>query len=204
MKKRLFTILTGAAICLSACHKDETAPSPDASTTTAPVQTTTKSTTTVGSTSQSSVPNDTTKGYVRIEMANPAVASSTDDILVEFTPSSSAVYNAGLDARTFQGMSAISLSSLSSDGVLLAINTLPLVSSGTNVPLAVSANANGVYKLNLSAISNIPSNMDIWLKDKSQKDSLDFRLYPSYSFTIKTTDTTTYGKNRFTVVFRAK
>jgi hypothetical protein len=204
MKKGIFTILTCAAICFSACHKDETAPAPSStSTQTSTSATTTKSTSSVSTPSQSSQPNDTTKGYIRVELADPAIASETDDILLEFSPTSAAKYSAAYDARTFQGLGAISLSSLSSDGILLAINTQPLLSSGTTIPLAVSATASGVYKLNLTAINDIPSNIGIWLKDKTEKDSLDFRLYPSYSFNIKTSDTTTFGKSRFTVVLRA-
>ena len=95
----------------------------------------------------------------------------------------------------------MSLSSLSSNNYLLAINTLPLVSTGTTVGLAVGANANGIYKLNLTTISStIPSSVAIWLKDAYKKDSLDFKKYPSYSFNINKSDSATYGSHRFTMV----
>ncbi len=208
MKKKVFTILMGAGILLSACHKDESAPQPVATPAATPAgtsgSTTQKSTSSVTTASPAPVANDTTKGYIRVEIADPAVASLTDDIVVEFSPASTPAYSPGYDARTFPGAAAIGLSSLSSDGIPLAINELPLLSSGTTIPLAVNAKTTGLYKLDLTAVNSIPSNINIWLKDKQQKDSLDFRLYPSYSFNINTADSTTYGKSRFTVVLRAK
>ena len=88
-------------------------------------------------------------------------------------------------------------------GIKLAINSLPLLSQGTSIGLVVNAKATGVYNLNLSTISAIPSTFDIWLKDKYKKDSLDFRKYPSYAFNLNTSDTTTFGSNRFSLVLRA-
>ena len=204
MKKKIVTILAGAVILLSACHKDESAPQPAAKAAATSATTTQKSTSSVTTTSPAPAANDTTKGYLRVEMLDPAVATLTDDIVVEFSPASTPVYSPGYDARTFPGVAAIGLSSLSSDGVLLAINELPLLTSGTTIPLVVNAKSTGLYKLNLTAVNSIPSNINIWLKDKQQKDSLDFRLYPSYSFNINTADSTTYGKSRFSVVLRAK
>ena len=204
MKKKIFTVLTGASILLAACQKDSSAPQPAAKDAATSTTTTQKSTSSITTASSGSVANDTTKGYLRVEMIDPAVAALTDDIILEFSPASTPVYSPGYDARTFPGTAGIGLSSLSSDGVPLAINELPLQSIGTTIPLVVDAKSTGVYKLNLTAVNAIPSNINIWLKDKQQKDSLDFRLYPSYSFNINTADSTTYGKSRFSVVLRAK
>jgi hypothetical protein len=192
--KKILTVLVLAGLGFSACQKDEVSPTGNATPT---AQKTTKPVTTT--TNQNAVPNDTTKGYLRVQLAMNATA--TDDILIEFNPGSSAAYSSTEDAKTFTGMGAVSLSSLSSNNYLLAINTLPLVSTGTTVGLAVGANANGIYKLNLTTISStIPSSVAIWLKDAYKKDSLDFKKYPSYSFNINKSDSATYGSHRFTMV----
>jgi hypothetical protein len=192
--KRILTILAITGIGFTSCQKDAEAPKA------VPVQTSTKTTSSVTTPNQGVAPNDTTKGYLRVQLEKDTI--NTDNILIEFNPASSAAYVTNEDARTFAGFGQESLSSLSSDNIPLAINSLPLVSSGTTVKLAVSAKSTGVYKLNLLAISTIPATIDIWLKDKYEKDSLDFRQYPSYAFNITTTDTATYGSNRFSVVLR--
>jgi len=192
--KKIFTVLALAGLGFSACQKDSVAPS-----TTPSAKKSTSSVTTINN--QGVVANDTTKGYLRVQLAMNATA--TDDILIEFNPASHATYSGGEDAKTFPGMGAVSLSSLSSDNFLLAINTLPLVSTGTTVGLAVGATTTGVYKLNLTTVSStIPSSVNIWLKDKFNKDSLDFRKYPSYGFNINKSDSSTYGSHRFTLVLR--
>jgi hypothetical protein len=196
--KKILTVLILAGLGLSACQKDEVAPG-DSTTPTSKKTTTTVTTTP----NQGDVANDTTKGYLRVQLAMNATAK--DDILIEFTPSATAAYSPAEDAKTFPGMGAVSLSSLSSNNFALAINSLPLVSAGTSVGLAVGANATGVYKLNLTTVSStIPSSINIWLKDKYKKDSLDFRKYPSYGFNINKSDSATYGSNRFTLVLRGQ
>jgi hypothetical protein len=199
MKKRIFTVLVGAGMLLVSCKKDHTTPTTTATTPSG-------TTTTISTVPPPAAPpaaNDTTKGYLKLELADAAVTSATDDILIEFSPASSPAYIVNQDARTFAGDGIVSLSSMSSDGVQLAINSLPLLTSGTTIPLMVKANNSGLYNLKLTAVSGIPSNIDIWLKDKMMKDSLDIKLYPSYAFDITTTDTSTYGGNRFSVVLRA-
>ncbi|HZY36965.1 MAG TPA: hypothetical protein VFE53_09970 [Mucilaginibacter sp.] len=187
--KKIFTVLVLAGLGLSSCQKDNVAPKSDTSPkTTTPVTTAT-------------APTDTVKGYLRVQLAMNATA--IDDVLIDFNPAANPKYSGSQDARTFDGMGAVTLSSLSSDGYALAINQLPLVSTGTTVGLVVNAQATGVYKLNLTTISStIPSTVNIWLKDMRQKDSLDFRRYPSYAFNINKSDSTTYGSHRFKLVLR--
>ena len=196
--KKFLTVLFLAGLGFSSCQKDSVAPTSNTPKTNPK---TVSSVTTP--TNQGPVANDTTKGYLRVQLAMNATA--TDDILIEFSPTAHAIYSGGEDAKTFPGMGAVSLSSLSSDNFQLAINALPLVSTGTTVGLAVGANTTGVYKLNLTAISStVPSSVDIWLKDAYKKDSPDYRKYPSYGFNIDKTDTATYGSHRFTLVLREK
>lgn len=184
-------IFTG--ICMAGCQKENVAPD------STPTKANPKSSPSTNL-NQDTISNDTTRGYLRLQLAKDAV--NADNILLEFSPAAKCSYSGSEDARTFQGMGQVSLSSLSSDNVALAINSLPLSTKGTVVGLVVNAKSTGAYKLNLSAIHTIPASIDIWLKDKYKKDSLDFRQYPSYAFNI-TADTNTFGSHRFSVVMRA-
>jgi len=193
MKKR-FTILAVTCIFFAACQKDSSAPEPVAT------GTTKKTTSSVTTSTPVAAANDTTKGYLRLQLAKDS--TNTDDILVEFNPASKASFVSTEDAHAFAGFGQESLSSLSSDGVSLAINTLPLWSKGTTVALSVSAKATGTYRLNLTTISSVPAAFDIYLKDNLKNDSLDFRKYPSYAFNLVVTDNATFGSKRFSLVLR--
>ena len=195
MKQRIFILLLLAAVCFSSCQKDAVEP-------TATPQVSQKVTATTTSALNQDTVNIAVNGYLRIQLAEDAF--NTDNILIDFNPGSSTAYVRNEDAPTLQGFGAVSLSSLSSDNVALAINVMPLTSKGVTVPLVVGAKASGLYKLNLSTVNNIPASFDIWLMDKYKKDSLDFRDNPTYAFNLTKTDTNSYGSHRFTVVVRQK
>jgi len=144
----------------------------------------------------------TVKGYLRVQLAEDAF--NTDDILIDFNPTAKAIFVRNEDAPTLQGFGQVSLSSLSSDNVALAINTMPLPAKGAIINLKVSAKTNGIYKLNLTTIDAVPTIFDIWLMDKYKKDSLDFRNNPTYAFNLYTADTSSYGSHRFSLVLRPK
>jgi hypothetical protein len=196
MKQGIFTLLLIAAICFSSCQKDAVEPAA-----TAP-QVTQKVTATTTSALNQDTANVAINGYLRIQLAEDTF--NTDNILVDFKPGSSTAYVRNEDAPTLQGFGAVSLSSLSSDNVALAINVMPLTSKGACIPLVVGAKATGLYKLNLSTVNNIPASFDIWLMDKYKKDSLDFRNNPTYAFNLIKTDTSTFGSHRFNLVVREK
>jgi hypothetical protein len=146
------------------------------------------------------VAKDTVTGYIRIQLAKDSI--NTDNVLINFNPKATAKYKSGEDAPTFQGFGLVSLSSLSSDNIPLAINELPLTIHGTSISLKVNAKTDGNYKLSLKTLSNIPTAYSIWLMDKVKKDSLDLRHNPGYVFSIAKADTTTFGSQRFKLVIR--
>jgi len=197
MKNKIFALLALTIIGLSSCKKDAVEPA----VTPTPV-TTPKVVASTTALNQDTVSNDTTKGYLRIQLAKDA--TNFDNILIDFNPAAHAAFIRSEDAPAVSGAGAESLSSLSGDGVSLAINQLPLVTRGTTVALKVNAKTTGIYNLNLLTISSIPANIDIWLKDNYKKDSLDIRLYPSYAFNLDKADTNSFGSHRFTVVLRKK
>ena len=140
------------------------------------------------------------KGYIRVQVAADAV--NTDDVLISFNSAASLAFVRSEDAPTLNGGGLITLSSLSSDNVPLAINASPLPVKSEKIKLVVNAKADGTYYLNLTKVSTIPSNFEIWLMDNYKKDSLDFRNNPSYAFDMKIADTTSYGSGRFSLVIR--
>ncbi len=196
MKYRIFALLSFTIIYLSSCQKDAVAPVVTPNTVSPKVVASTTSL------NQDTASNDTTKGYLRIQLAKDATNFS--NILIDFNPAAHAAFVKSEDAPSFGGSGPESLSSLSSDHVSLGINQLPLVSRGTTVALAVNAKTSGIYNLNMLTISTIPATIDIWLKDSYKKDSLDFRLYPSYAFNLDKADTNSFGSHRFSVVLRKK
>ncbi|WP_309329386.1 YDG domain-containing protein [Mucilaginibacter sp.] len=126
-----------------------------------------------------------------------------DDIVIGFHSSASTNYDPYEDGKFLPGTNAPeSLASFSSDGIKLSINNLPLPKLTPQViKLFVTAKAYGTYTLQRTDLQAIPKIYDVWLMDKFKKDSLDIRNNPTYTFDI-TTDTTSYGNNRFQLVIR--
>ena len=137
-------------------------------------------------------------GNLHIQLARDPV--NTDNILIGFNPNAKTTYVANEDAPSLPGFGWVSLSSLSSDNVALAINTLPLTNQRLTIGLVVNAKTDGVYNLNMIAINSVPSIFEIWLIDNYKKDSLDFRQNRSYAFDLYKADTNSYGSHRFSLV----
>jgi hypothetical protein len=202
MKLALFTLAIFGSICFVSCQKETIIPGTDSSSITTTTGTTTTTTTAPLTQAVTAPEVDTVKGYLRVQLA--ANATSTDNILINFNPKASAAYVINEDAPYFKGFGAVNLSSLTSDGKACAINAMPLTTQGTSVALKVNAKTDGTYQLNMMTIQAIPSNFNIYLKDNYLRDSLDFRKNQSYSFNIATSDTTTYGSGRFSIVLHKK
>ena len=138
--------------------------------------------------------------HLRLQIAADTI--NTDDAYIGFSPTAQPQYVANEDAPYIKGTGSVSLASFSVDNVRLAINKLPLPKLAPAViPLFVTASNYGSYKLNRTELSGIPPLFQIWLMDRYNKDSLDMRANSTYAFDI-TTDTGTYGKNRFQLVVR--
>jgi hypothetical protein len=139
--------------------------------------------------------------YLRLNLVQDSI--NTDGMFVSFKKGTRPQYALGEDAMYKPGTGSVSLSSLSADSVALAVNTQPLPNlAPLIIPLNVSASANGLYQLNLATIKSIPDLFDIWLFDAYNKDSLDFKHNPTYSFNVATSDLASYGPKRFTLVVR--
>ncbi|MFI5161575.1 MAG: T9SS type A sorting domain-containing protein [Sphingobacteriales bacterium] len=143
----------------------------------------------------------TNNQYLRLQLAKDSI--NADESLIRFDAKSTALFDPVKDAKYRLGTGAVSLSSLSTDNVALAIHRVPLPKNKQTraIPLRLGANADGNYQLKLKAINQVPQLYDIWLKDKFLKDSSDMRKNASYSFAIKRADTNTY-LGRFLITLR--
>jgi len=146
------------------------------------------------------VTNASPDQHLRLQLAADSI--QTDDVYIGFDAMANTQYNLNEDAPYKPGTGEVSLASISSDNVALAINKVPLPKQNQlTIPLYVSARAYGAYKLNMLELKGVPKLYQVWLMDRFKKDSLDMRHNTTYAFDI-TTDTNSYGSNRFQLVIR--
>lgn len=135
--------------------------------------------------------------YMRLQLAKDSV--NTDDIIIHFNNNASTAFVKDEDAPYWSGMGAVSLASLSSDNVVLAINNMPLPKTSQTVGLKLNANTDGAYTLNMKDLVAIPQLFNITLIDNYKKDSIDMRKNAAYTFNIIKSDTNSYGSKRFSL-----
>ena len=142
----------------------------------------------------------TNNQYLRLQLAKDSV--NTDDISISFNKGAATQYDENMDAQYLQGFGKVSLASLSSDHVHLAINVQPLPVQSETIGLSVNTTASGIYQLNMKQLIGIPQLFDIWLMDAYKKDSLDIRHNATYSFNVYKNDSASFGTKRFSLVIR--
>lgn len=205
MMKRISTLILLSGIFFTACQKNNVTPDAVTAQTTNPITkpitqgTGIASTGSAASTTSTSTP---VTGSLRLQLTLDSI--NNDNILFDFDPKAKTNYVPGEDAPSMAGFGIVSLASLSSDRVPLAINVLPLTQKGLSIALRVNAKYDGIYKLTLTSLKAIPDSYSIYIKDGYKKDSLDLRLYPSYAFNIFKADTASFGINRFKLLIRSK
>jgi hypothetical protein len=195
--KRFYTLLLITVTCLSACKK-ENADQP-VQQYLAGKQTNSLSTTVTTNTTTTAISAAITASF-RIKLAKDSV--NTDNTLVNFSTAAKTIYVPNEDAPYFAGFGLVSLASLSSNNIPLAVNALPLPAKSLSIDLKVGAKSDGIYKLTMTTIKALPVLFDIWLMDNYKKDSLDFRNNPSYNFNLYVADTNSYASKRFSIVIR--
>jgi sugar lactone lactonase YvrE len=126
---------------------------------------------------------------------------SSDETILSFNQNASSKYVFNEDAPHRAGVGIVGISSMSSDNLKMAINTMPVLSNMT-IPLNVNASVSGLYNIALNQMAPLPSIYEVWLKDAYLKDSLDIKDNPTYNFDINTADTNSFGSNRFSLVIR--
>ncbi|HTD98959.1 MAG TPA: hypothetical protein VK668_06710 [Mucilaginibacter sp.] len=199
MRKRLFPLLLISCVFISACQKNSVKPEIEPGVSEARSA---GSEILVRHQTAADSALDNVTGYLRLQLAKDSI--NTDNVLISFRPAAKTRYVSNEDAPTFQGFGVVSMSSLSSDNVALAINALPLSKKGVTIALKVTAKTDGAYTLNMNAINSIPQIYDIWLRDTYKKDSVNLRLNPIYAFDLNNSDTNSFGNQRFKLVVREK
>jgi len=102
------------------------------------------------------------------------------------------------DAQYFAG-TTVNLSTLSSDNVQLAINTMPDFKDVKEIALSVNASASGQLKLNFANVP-VPSDYTIFLKDNYLNTLTDIRTSSEYAFSIDKNVSNSFGNERFSLV----
>ena len=144
-------------------------------------------------------PKTTITEYIKLQ-ARQIGSSSSDETIIAFKPGSSSNKTAG-DAR-YWGEGDVLLGSLSADNELLAINYLPKTETDTKVKLQVSGQDSGTYSISLAG--NFLSDFsDILLTDNYLNKTISLKSDISYTFLIDKSIGTTFGNERFYIIFRS-
>ena len=139
--------------------------------------------------------------YLKLKMLKDTV--NVDGIMINFNSTAKPEFALNEDALYKPGFGAVSLSSMSADGIPLAVNTLALPKqTQTTIALNVNAETDGTYQLNLDAVKSVPELYDIWLVDAYKKDSVNLKQSSTYSFEIHKGDGGSFGQDRFSLVIR--
>ena len=205
---KAFVLVSVIAFSLTSCKKDaEIAPKPvhTASTPSTPVTPASAPSTTAATvapvsvtpvkTSTDTIPDN---AYFKIKLG--VDSTNTDETLIMFDRSATLDYSGMNDARYFSGFGKVSLASISHDGVDISIKSLPYT-PGMSIALDVKAKTDGAYFLKMSYEANMPSGVQVLLKDTYLKDSVDVRK-GNYNFNIVKADTSSFGRNRFKIVVK--
>lgn len=136
--------------------------------------------------------------YIHLQLAKDSV--NTDDIIVRFANNAVTTYDPAVDGKYQPGFGVVSLASLSSDNVPLAINVQPFPKTKATIPLSATASADGSYQFQMKGIVGVPQLFNIWLVDNYTKDSVDMRENPIYTFVISHADTNSSSATRFKLI----
>jgi len=138
--------------------------------------------------------------YIRLQLNQDSV--NNDDIVIHFSSGASTDYVQDEDAPYKPGYGTVSMASISSNNVTLAINNLPLPKTSQTIDLAVNTVADGTYNINMKELEGVPQLFDVWLMDTFKKDSADMRHNTTYTFEVSKSDTNSFGTHRFKLVIR--
>lgn len=123
----------------------------------------------------------------------------TDETIIAFKEGDVAEADSA-DAPYFSG-STVSLGSLSSDDKIMAINHMPDINQVSQVKLNVGSAASGNVKLNFTDLTGA-GYLDVILQDDYLNTQTDVKINPVYNFNINTKVATSFGANRFKLLFQ--
>ncbi|MCX2575900.1 T9SS type A sorting domain-containing protein [Pedobacter sandarakinus] len=145
-----------------------------------------------------------TPSYFKLAMESTTDTTAKDDIVLNFNSLASSAYVDGEDAFDFGGNGTTFLSSLSTDQVRVAINTLPAITSKLRIPIVANSTVSGDFTFAAGNLSSIDQKWNVFLVDHYKADSVKLNISPSYSFAVNRSIPETYAANRFEISFEEK
>lgn len=135
------------------------------------------------------------RSLLRVGM-KPMASFGESEMVVVFDENSSLAFT-GEDAAQFEG-EIVNISTIA-DNQRLAINFLPPSSFVMEIPMSVSANANGNYVMNFD-LSEYHQGHTIALKDNYLNTTIPIISGSVYSFNIDRANSLTFGAARFSII----
>jgi hypothetical protein len=139
---------------------------------------------------------------LRIKLSQDSV--NADDIILTFEPEAKNEYESDKDADYLQGIgSAVSLTSYAfNSNKKLAINHMHSIDESTRIKLYASASSSTILDtLSATGFDSLDPRFDVYLIDHYKKDSIFFSKYKQYLFQVDRNDASSYGSDRFELVF---
>lgn len=153
---------------------------------------------------------ETVNDFLRMTLSGNGVR---DEAVIRFQKEASDVYDSKQDARKLRNGSdtspIVSLSSISSDGVLLAINSANSLGCKNLVPfkkiaLMIDGVRAGSHQLSFSQLDSFTEDIMIVLHDQFKNDSVVVNQSNfAYDFDV-TSDAKSFGRDRFSISFTCK
>jgi hypothetical protein len=153
---------------------------------------------------------ETVNDFLRMTLSGNGVR---DEAVIRFQKEASDVYDSKQDARKLRNGSdtspIVSLSSISSDGVLLAINSANSLGCTNLFPskkiaLMIDGVRSGSHQLSFSQLDSFTEDVMIVLHDQFKKDSVVVNQSNfAYDFDV-TSDAKSFGRDRFSISFTCK
>ena len=110
-------------------------------------------------------------------------ASASDEIVIRFADGATSGFDGEWDAfKMTGGENAPQLSSVTTDDINLAINSLPLSAEPVTVPLDFTFNASSDVTFTASGIESFNPASGIYLEDKTLNKMVNLRQEPVYTF----------------------
>lgn len=106
-----------------------------------------------------------------------------NEIMIGFSPQATEAYDRLYDGYKIHGSSDIALYTLLNDTAELAIQALPVLTSGSkqSVALAYETATGGQHRLNISAFENLEE-ADVWLEDTYSQEITELSIGADYQF----------------------
>ncbi|MBL7858445.1 MAG: T9SS type A sorting domain-containing protein [Cyclobacteriaceae bacterium] len=124
--------------------------------------------------------------------------SVRDETVIHFRDDATSIFDSHADAVKFAN-GTFNLSSMISDGMKLAINSLNSLGCHEEIRLVVEHVLPGSYHLTFSELSSFTAGTIVQLRDKFTNQTILLENESSYAFTV-TDNTATFGADRFAVI----